>query len=643
MNGDSTGIIDLAARYDQFQSEAVRSIVRDYKEHAAGRFLLVIPTGGGKTFTAVKAINALFHQGVLDPQEDRVVWAAHRQELVKQAADTFAQFEERSPEESYVGRIHIMMISGVAAYIRRNDDVKIVVIDEAHHAATANIQYGPLFQYPKLGILGLTATPSRHDGQALEFDKESYSIGFPDLIEKQIILSPEIRKLVGEKFEEIVASGSSFSGLEALSTAPRNQKIISHIEDNAEDYSKIIIYAGSVGHAKDLYTAIKESSLSNSYEAVDYIVGAGWSGNDAERKDFIERLKSYRRSIVINHDVLTEGYDDPRVNTIIMARPSRSKLVYMQAVGRGIRIDPENPGKKAFIVEIDDDLPNIRYRIDNRWLFSEISDLLEPQVTDEYFGTRKEFEETIKRLYERLSVDPMYQFVPDWDERMRYSLLFFRYLAGDGTYRHIPLIIDGASRVAVSNWFNFISERIESYRRKGVNPEQAMKMARYNLVPGLDDLTKRRLIMDAMEQASEQVSRGQLPAADITYWIRFVALRFRGNTLSEELREFIEPMVNRDQLEQELFERNFESGSQVVRFPLPLAAYFGQILTAFEFSRLEKIVDALITLKGKECNIDHRASVRDVLDASILPIDMIYRDALTTIVREADKYHIKLE
>ena len=105
-----------------------------------------------------------------------------------------------------------------------------------------------------------------------------------------------------------------------------------------------------------------QSSFIESYQSVDYIVGEGWSGNEGEREDFISRIKSYDRSIVVNHDVLSEGYDDPTVNTVVMARPCRSKLVYMQAVGRGVRIDPNNPAKIAYIVEVEDQLPNIRNR-----------------------------------------------------------------------------------------------------------------------------------------------------------------------------------------------------------------------------------------------------------------------------------------
>ena len=66
------GIIDIGSRYDQFQAEAVANILNDYRDKLAGRFLLVIPTGGGKTFTAVKALNKLFDDRVLNPDSDRV-------------------------------------------------------------------------------------------------------------------------------------------------------------------------------------------------------------------------------------------------------------------------------------------------------------------------------------------------------------------------------------------------------------------------------------------------------------------------------------------------------------------------------------------------------------------------------------------
>lgn len=161
--------------------------------------------------------------------------------------------------------------------------------------------------------------------------------------------------------------------------------------------------------------------------------------------------------------MLTEGYDDPTVNTVVMAAPTRSKLIYMQAIGRCIRVDKENALKKAFIVEVEDDLPNIRYRINNRWLFSEISDSLEPAVEDRVFSSGEEFKCVIGEILSKYNIKRDGLVIPKWDKTMRYSLLLFRYYVGKGEYHHLPIFIDGHNRSAVSNWFNFLSERLPNY------------------------------------------------------------------------------------------------------------------------------------------------------------------------------------
>ena len=181
----------LQERYDQFQEQAVSNIVADFTDQPVGRFLLVIPTGGGKTFTAVKSVNRLFEQGVLNPAQDRVLWTAHRTELIVQAMDTFKSFPDRYPKlGSFASNVDLLMIGDAKEHIIKNKNIKLVVIDEAHHAALKNISYRPIFAQSELGILGLTATPSRHDGEPLEFDRESFSIGFPDLVKKGIVLKP---------------------------------------------------------------------------------------------------------------------------------------------------------------------------------------------------------------------------------------------------------------------------------------------------------------------------------------------------------------------------------------------------------------------------------------------------------------------
>ncbi len=629
-------------RFDEFQTEAVENIVNDYREKLEGRYLLVIPTGGGKTYTAVRAINELFRLGILDTDSDLVMWAVHRKELVTQAIGAFDAFERTSPGRSFRDQVTVLMISGATDYLRKHDDVKLVVIDEAHHAAMTNVQYGPIFDYPTLGILGLTATPSRHDGRPLEFEKETYSIGFPDLVEKRIILSPEIREIEGGRFSGVTAMRNGFSGLEDLSTEERDKRIIQHIVRFSRDYTKIIVYASSALHAVQLYEYMKRSQLTDLYEAIDYITGEARSG-DEERVDFIRRIKSYERAVIVNHDVLSEGYDDPKVNTVVMARPSRSKLVYMQAIGRAIRVDSSNLAKTAYIVEVVDDLPNIRYRIDNRWLFSDISDALEPAVRDEFFDSAGAFRNKLKGIYEQFAVPIEQQRVPEWDKSVRYSLLLFRYYSGPSQYRHIPILIDNHNRPKVSNWYNFLSERMESYRKTEINPEQGMLNASYGAIDALDKEVNRRLIYDAMEDASKVASSDVSPDDHGTSWITFVALRYRQSEIDDNISKFISEMINREHVKNEIKDHSYQTGDYLIRFPLPLSSYIGQIVSKAEFNKIRAIIDGLRELKDSQGDEDHRKSVHDLLDQSTLPVDMIYRNSLPEIVRESKNYYLELE
>lgn len=636
----------VISRYDEFQSEAVENILSDYQKKPYGRYLLVIPTGGGKTYTAVKAINKLFSTGVLNPKEDLVVWCAHRKELINQADDTFKEYATNNPDVEFSDCVKVGMMSEIIAYVKENSNkVRIAVIDEAHHAVTKNITYGPLFQYPNLGILGLTATPSRHDGEPLDFEKESFSIGFPDLVERQLILSPTIETVQGGRFEEVYTSGViGFTGLEVLDCPERDKKIIGQLLKKSNDYEKVIVYVAAKEHVRSLHKRMMNSELINRYESIDYILGGNdYSGNDTDRDDFIARIKGYNRSIILNCDVLTEGYDDPTVNTVVMATPTRSKLVYMQAIGRCIRVDKENPLKKAFIVEVEDDLPNIRYRINNRWLFSEISDSLEPAVEDYVFSSAAEFKEVINGVLSNYNVSDKEFIVPEWDKSMRYSLLLFRSYVGDGEYRHLPVFIDGLNRTSVSNWFNYLSERMVNFHSHSINFDAAMKMARYEGITGLGDPVERQLIYETMEEAYKvTVSPGALEE-NAEPWITFVSFRYKSAGLSMELLAFLEDVVNKQQVEELIRSRSFRAGGYLIKLPLPLASNIGMIVSQEEFSTLESIMLALGDMREQLSHDDHLSDVDRLLKNTVLPIPHKYLHTLPTVIRENIKYFYKLD
>lgn len=636
----------VVSRYDEFQAEAVENILSDYTKNKNGRYLLVIPTGGGKTYTAVKAINRLFAAGVLNPKEDQVVWGAHRSELINQADKTFKEYAAKNPGAEFSDRVKVGMMSEIVTYVNENSDkVRIAVIDEAHHAVVKNSTYGPLFQHPKLGILGLTATPSRHDGEPLDFEKESFSIGFPDLVERQLILSPSIHTVTGGRFEEIYAKGViGFTGLDELDSPERDKKIIGQLLSKCKDYEKVIVYVATKAHVRNLHKRMMNSELTNMYDSIDYILGGSeYSGNDADRDDFIARIKGYNRSIILNCDVLTEGYDDPTVNTVVMAAPTRSKLVYMQAIGRCIRVDKENPLKKAFIVEVEDELPNIRYRINNRWLFSEISDSLEPAVIDRVFSSGDVFKKVIRRILVDYKIKSDDLAIPEWDKSMRYSLLLFKSYTGDGKYRHLPIFIDGHNRASISNWFNFISERMASFHLKSIHFDAAMKMARYEGISGLEDSIDRELIYEAMEEAYKVTTKPGEKEVDPEPWITFVSFRFKRTDMPGELLAFLEDMVNKEQIAELIRSRSFMSEDYLIKLPLPLALNIGMIVSQEGFNALESLIAGLREMRDQSGQEDHLPDVEKLLKSTVLPIPPKHLHSLPIVIRENIDYFYKLD
>ncbi len=636
--------VDLKDKYDSFQKDAVDAITRDFSHKKNGRYLLVIPTGGGKTYTAVKAVCKLFDDGTLEHDRSQVLWTAHRQELIKQAEETFEEFLNENTSKAVLGgNILFKMLSGVPGVLKSNHNVEVVVIDEAHHGAANS--YKPIFDKSTVGVLGLTATPSRHDGKPLDFERESFSIGFPDLVKKGLILKPEISYVKGGAYD---MGGFSDENLETLNNKLRNQKIISELTSRHDDYKKVIIFVGTMKHAEDLYGILLASELRNYYDSIAFITGQKNSRNKSS-EDFIKGEKGYCRSILVNVQKLSEGYDDPGLNTVIMATPSRSKLYYMQALGRVVRKNPKDPLKKAFVVEVVDELPNIRYRIDNRWLYADVSDTLEPAVKDITFSSELEFEESFKKLYQDLNTPKKYQIFPKYNEYCRYTLLSFKQYVGESTYINYPLVVTNDNRPKVSNVFNFVSERMESFRRRSIHFESVFKMLGQDATEIFGGKEVRRLVYDAMNNASVVcTSKNDDVISDYIKdgypWISFVAFNYREkeDNLPNEWVEFIKEMVNRDEIVELLLTNNYEFGSILVRLPLPLHSYVGKIISQVEFEKIEKIVASLSEIKNAYKGQEHIGAVGGILSNSVLPVETMYRNALSLIVRDDIKYYLDL-
>jgi hypothetical protein len=182
-------------------------------------------------------------------------------------------------------------------------------------------------------LLGLTATPGRADGVGLAriFDKISFSYGMLEAIRDGWLCGLRgVRVRTGTNLDGVSSSDGEFSTRElslAVNTPERNRLIVEEWLRTGET-RKTIGFTVDIQHAKDLAEAFNDAGVKS--EAV-------W-GVDPERA---EKLKAHKRGdfkVILNAGVLVEGYDDPEVQCVLLARPLRSALRYIQMVGRGTRL-----------------------------------------------------------------------------------------------------------------------------------------------------------------------------------------------------------------------------------------------------------------------------------------------------------------
>lgn len=339
-----------------YQQEALDSIV-DAETKGISKQLVVLPTGAGKTI--------LFsHLPLIRKNTLPMLVLAHRAELLDQArTKILASNPDLSVEieqaERKAGKVDVVVAS-VATLGRNNtprileypvDYFKSIVIDEAHHSAAQS--YRRIVDYFNAPfLLGVTATPQRSDNTRLTdvFDEIVYYKSIQDLIEDGY-LSPLIGYRVKSNTDitkvEIQNGDYNQSQLEDhINTPERNAHIVASYNDLAAD-TKAVVFCAGVAHARDLAASFAQSTQVGS--AVRVIVGTTPS---EERSQILKDFSSGEVKVLVNVGVLTEGFDEPSIETIIIAKPTRSTLLYTQIVGRGTRL---YDGKKhCTIIDIAD-------------------------------------------------------------------------------------------------------------------------------------------------------------------------------------------------------------------------------------------------------------------------------------------------
>lgn len=465
-----------------FQDNAVRNVVLSFERKKDAKILIVIPTGGGKTITAIKSVHALYQKNLIF-KDDKVMWVTHLLSLKSQMEDQFVLLEKDTSEEverkKILKSIFTVCLPTEARRILSSKDsklYKLIIIDEAHHSGASS--YKDLFN-KNIGIIGLTATPTRTDNQELPFDGIAFQITYRELLQRNVILKPEF--LTIETNTEITLNNSdnfdsNSSTNKQYNTTLRNQAIADAIFGATEAHKKVIIFAGSNDHVDALYDIFRRK---NKFEGEQYHIGFIYSeSRNGKTNDKGESNDSYlkwhkkevERSILINCAILTEGYDDSSIDTVVLTTPTKSPLYYMQCVGRVVRRPHHDTGilnQKTYVLECEDKYINFVYRINNAWLFADLSSYLEPLVINEYVDNKNKFKLRLFNLLKEHHVDDKYfKIIPNDLDPETTSVLLFKSTIGSSYKKWYPLIITPENRSLYVRIYNELSENITENSKK---------------------------------------------------------------------------------------------------------------------------------------------------------------------------------
>ncbi len=320
-----------------YQTEAKEAVFSEWGK-GNNRTLLVLPTGCGKTIVFAKVTEECVRKG------DKVLILAHRGELLDQAEDkirrtTGLHCAVEKAEETCLNSFYRVTVGSVQTLMRASrlsqfepEYFNTIIIDEAHHCISDS--YSRILEhFGKAKVLGVTATPDRGDMRNLGsvFQSLAYEYTLPKAI-KEGYLSP-IKALTVPLTLDLsgvsIQSGDFKAG--ELGTA-----LDPYLEQIADEMLK---------YCKDRKTVVFLPLVKTSQKFCQILNGKGFcaaevNGESKERTRILQDFAENKYNVLCNSMLLTEGWDCPDVNCVIVLRPTKVRALYSQMVGRGTRLSP---------------------------------------------------------------------------------------------------------------------------------------------------------------------------------------------------------------------------------------------------------------------------------------------------------------
>ena len=326
----------------EYQQEALRNlqVMRENKESIA---LLYQATGTGKTVTAVMDAKSV---------GGRTLFVAHTMELVNQAYQTFQALWKGASVGKFADSVKELNKDIVCGSIQsialnldmfKEDDFDYIIIDEAHHATADTYQKVLAYFKPKF-LLGLTATPERADDtNILEiFKNTAHKLDIRTAVEIGALVDVRcIRIHTNIDMTQVRFNSVQYNVRDLdikICVTERNALIVKTWLDYVKD-KRTVVFCVSVKHAEQIAALFKEKGVSAE------VVSA--SMKTSERNELLAKFSKGELKVLCACDLLNEGWDCPETEVLFMARPTMSKVLYTQQLGRGMRL---SEGKEYLMV-----------------------------------------------------------------------------------------------------------------------------------------------------------------------------------------------------------------------------------------------------------------------------------------------------
>ena len=325
-----------------YQQEATKNLQK-MREDGKTIALLYHATGVGKTITAATDAKAV---------GGRTLFLVNALKLASQAQETFAKVWPEATLGEYTGSQKDMTQTVIFATVQSISkdlekfsptDFDYLIVDECHHAAANTYQKIFTYFHPKF-ILGLTATPERSDGEdMLElFQNVAHKMDLKTAVERGILVPIRcVRVKTNIDLTDVRINGIKYNSqdLESKLFIPERNQLIVDTYLRYVNGKKTVIFCASVDHAAEIAKLLRDNGVKA--EAV--------SGRDRVevREKILKDYETGSTNVLCACDLLNEGWDSPHTTVLFMARPTMSKTIYLQQLGRGTR---RCPGKEDLLV-----------------------------------------------------------------------------------------------------------------------------------------------------------------------------------------------------------------------------------------------------------------------------------------------------